>query len=120
LLAAPIAHGFTSDEALALLVAALVPMCALIVTPDGGQVVMAQALRGRGDNWLPTASHVFSYVALMPPLAFVLGERMGMGVSGLMAAIAVSSFVSVSILCLRFGVLARQTPSTQPSSRSTA
>ena len=118
--AGPIARGFTSDEALALLVIGLVPVCAIIVTPDGGQTVIAQALRGRGDNWLPTASHLFSYVALMPPLAYFLGERMGMGVRGLMWAIAVSSFVSVSILCLRFGVLTRQAPSTHPSSRSTA
>ena len=34
------------------------PVAALVLVPDGGQVVVAAALRARGDNWLPTASHV--------------------------------------------------------------
>jgi MATE family multidrug resistance protein len=103
-----IARGFTSDADLVLLLVALMPLCALIFLPDGGQVVMAQALRGRGDNWFPSASHIVSYVLIMPPIGFYLAERAGMGVHGLMIAIFVSSIVSIALLCARFAFLARR------------
>jgi MATE family multidrug resistance protein len=94
----PLAHALTSDAALAVLVAGLMPVAALVLVPDGGQVVVAAALRARGDNWLPTASHVLSYVIVMPPLAWWLGEHSGRGVAGLMEAIVVASFLSVAVL----------------------
>jgi MATE family multidrug resistance protein len=108
-LAAPsaVAHSLTSDASLAALVASLMAVGALVLVPDGGQVVVAAALRARGDNWLPTASHVLSYVIVMPPLAWWLGEHQGRGVSGLMEAIVVASFLSVSVLMLRLQRLTR-------------
>ncbi len=98
---APLARLLTSDATLAALVASLLPIAALALVPDGGQVVVATALRARGDNWLPTASHVFSYVIVMPPLAWWLAERSARGVAGLMEAIVVASFVSVGVLMWR-------------------
>ena len=117
--ASAIAHAFTSDERLAALIAGLAPLCALIIFPDGGQTVMAQTLRGRGDNWFPSASHILAYICVMPPLAYYLGEVLKRGVAGLMEAITIASLLSVAVLMARFAFLARQTPSTQPSSRST-
>ncbi|MFN2375212.1 MAG: MATE family efflux transporter [Candidatus Binatia bacterium] len=102
-----IAGALTSDAALAALVASLMPVAALVLVPDGGQVVVAGALRARGDNWLPTASHVLSYVVVMPPLAWWLGEYMGRGVAGLMEAIVVASFLSVTVLMWRLRNLTR-------------
>jgi MATE family multidrug resistance protein len=106
-LAHPIATSLTSDVALAALVASLMPVAALVLVPDGGQVVVAAALRSRGDNWLPTASHVLSYVVIMPPLAWWLGEHLGRGVQGLMEAIVIASIVSVGVLMLRLWQLTR-------------
>lgn len=96
-----IAGAMTSDVALAAMVAALMPIAALVLVPDGGQVVVAAALRSRGDNWFPTASHLLAYVVVMPPLAWWLAEHSARGVSGLMEAIVVASFVSVAVLMLR-------------------
>ena len=104
---APIAAAFTSDVSLAQLVAANMVLAALIMAPDGGQVVAAAALRARGDNWFPTASHVLAYAVLMPPLAFVLAESNGRGVGGLMEAILIASVASVGVLALRLAAQAR-------------
>jgi MATE family multidrug resistance protein len=105
----PIARGFSADAALVALVAAALPIAALALPPDGGQVVAAAALRGRGDNWFPTASHVLCYVAIMPPLGWWLAEHGGRGVGGLIEAIAWASLVSVSVLAARLWFLARPT-----------
>ncbi|MFN2427437.1 MAG: MATE family efflux transporter [Candidatus Binatia bacterium] len=102
-----IANALTSDASLAALVASLMPLAALMLVPDGGQVVVASALRARGDNWLPTASHVLAYVVVMPPLAWWLGEHLGRGVAGLMESIVVASFVSVAVLMWRLQRLSR-------------
>jgi MATE family multidrug resistance protein len=105
--AAPIAHGFTRDAAVAAIVIALIPLTALVPTPDGGQAVTAAALRARADNWFPTASHFLAYVLIMPPLGFYLGELQRRGVAGLMEAILIASVVSVSVLMIRLWLLSR-------------
>ncbi|MFZ4603891.1 MAG: MATE family efflux transporter [Caulobacterales bacterium] len=102
-----IAQAFTSDAALAGLVAANMTLAALILAPDGGQVVAAAALRARGDNWVPTASHVFAYAIVMPPLALVLAEGLGRGVAGLLEAILIASVISVGVLMARLALLTR-------------
>ncbi|MGE0044481.1 MAG: MATE family efflux transporter, partial [Hyphomonadaceae bacterium] len=106
--AAAIARGYTSSLEVVALVAALMWIAAAVFVPDGGQVVAAQALRARGDNWFPTASHIVSYVVVMPPLAFYLGETLQMGVAGLMLAIFWASVLSVGILTLRMWWIARR------------
>lgn len=103
-----IGHAFTADTHIALIVGAFAPLAALTLAPDGGQVVAAQALRARGDNWFPTASHVLAYVFVMPPLALYLAEMRGMGVAGLMWAIALASLLSVGVLVARFWALGRR------------
>jgi MATE family multidrug resistance protein len=104
----PIAATLTSDTTLAGLVVGLTPLAAAVLLPDGGQVVVANALRARGDNWLPTASHLLAYVLVMPPLAWWLGEHLGLGVAGLMEAILIASVLSVSVLTVRVACIDRR------------
>lgn len=106
LAAAPqLGAAFTADPVLAAKVAGLVWLAALVLPPDGGQVVAASVLRARGDNWFPTASHIVSYVLVMPPLAFWLAEAFGRGVGGLLEAIFWASVLSVGLLIGRWAVL---------------
>jgi MATE family multidrug resistance protein len=103
-----IAAAFTRDDALHAVVAGLVAFNAWILVADGGQVVMAAALRGRHDAWTPTALHFVSYFAVMIPVAAMLAFGMDRGVRGLFEGILVASLVSVSILATRFHLLARR------------
>jgi MATE family multidrug resistance protein len=105
--AAQIGRAYTADLGLAGLSASLMWVCALALTPDGGQVVAASALRARGDNWFPTFSHILAYAVAMPLLGFWLAEREGMGVAGLVLAIFWSSVISVAILITRWWALSR-------------
>jgi MATE family multidrug resistance protein len=103
----PIARAYTADRGLVVLIAGLMPLTAAVLAPDGGQVVAAAALRARGDNWFPTASHLLAYALVMPVLGFALAEASGHGVAGLMHAILWSSVLSVGVLCVRLGWLSR-------------
>ncbi|HRE44286.1 MAG TPA: MATE family efflux transporter [Terricaulis sp.] len=105
--ATPIGRAYTADLELAALIAGLMWACALVLAPDGGQVVAASALRARGDNWFPTFSHILSYAIVMPLLGYWLAEHHGMGVAGLVLAIFWSSVLSFAILLARWWALAR-------------
>ncbi|WP_395647961.1 MATE family efflux transporter [Terricaulis sp.] len=119
--ASPIGRLYTADAELAALIAAMMWIAALILTPDGAQVVIASALRARGDNWFPTFSHILAYAVIMPVLGYWLAELHGQGVpalnawllalehrevAGLMFAILISSIVSALVLLLRWWALA--------------
>jgi MATE family multidrug resistance protein len=106
--AAPISHAFTADIALAAALIALMPFAACIPLSDGAQSVCSSALRARGDNWFPTASHVLAYVFVMPPIGFFLAEVNGWGLKGLMTAILIASLLSGAVLAARFALLARR------------
>ena len=106
--AAVIASAYTENPAtLAMAIPALVVTC-LMYWPDSLQVVTAQALRARGDVWLPSGTHLTSYIVLMMPLAWYLGIPMGMGILGVGWAVVIASFVSCFLLLGRFWILARR------------
>lgn len=126
--AVPIGHLYTADLQLAALIAAMMWIAALILTPDGAQVVIASALRARGDNWFPTFSHILAYAVIMPVLGYWFSELHGQGipalsawllsiehheVAGLMFAILISSIVSALVLLLRWWALAGRVPEAQ-------
>ncbi len=102
-----IASLYSDEAAMRVALPALIAIVALILIPDGGQVVMAHALRGAGDAWVPTALHLFSYFAVMIPVAWLLAFAFGHGVTGLVEAIAIASVVSMGILAFRFWLVTR-------------
>lgn len=110
-LAVQLGRAYTADAALAAQVAGLIWLVALIMPPDAGQAVAAAALRARGDNWFPTASHLLAYAFVMPLLGFTLAEREAQGVSGLLLAILGASVLSCGILSARTWMLRRALPS---------
>jgi MATE family multidrug resistance protein len=103
-----ISRAYTADLTLAAACAALVPLLAVNVLPDGGQVVAAAGLRAQGDNWFPTYSHLLAYALVMPALGFWWAEQLAHGVAGLLWAIFAASVLSVSVLVARMRVLSRR------------
>lgn len=92
---------------LAMAIPALVLSCFMFF-PDSLQVVVAQSLRARGDVWLPTGTHLTSYILVMMPLAWYLAIPRHMGITGMVAAIVIASVISASLLLGRFWMLARR------------
>jgi MATE family multidrug resistance protein len=103
-----IASGYTTDPAaIALAVPALVLSC-LFFAPDALQVVIAQALRARGDVWVPTITHMISYAAIMTPLAWWFAIPLGHGLVGVVWAVIIASFAAMGFLGARWLMLARR------------
>lgn len=97
-----IAGAYTGNPAtLAMAIPALALSC-LMYFPDSLQVVTAQALRARGDVWLPTGTHLTSYVVIMMPLAWWLAIPLGMGIVGMVWAVVIASVISAVLLLVRF------------------
>jgi multidrug resistance protein, MATE family len=113
--AQPIGRVYTADATLAALIASLMWIAAIVLHPDGAQVVIASALRARGDNWFPTFSHILAYAAIMPVLGYWFAEVQGMGVAGLLFAIFWSSVVSAAVLLARWWLLSKRLPDHTPS-----
>ena len=109
-LAVQLGRAYTADATLAAQIAGLLWLVALIMPPDAGQAVAAAALRARGDNWFPTASHLLAYALVMPVLAFIWAEKQGQGVAGLMLAILTASVLSCGVLSARIWMLRRNLP----------
>lgn len=99
---------YTADPALLAQVAPLIAFGAWVLVADGGQTVMANALRGRHDAWVPTALHFVSYALVMIPISAFLTFGLERGERGLFEGILIASVVSVSVLALRFAALARR------------
>jgi MATE family multidrug resistance protein len=99
---------YTSDASTIALGAGALALACLMFLPDGMQVVVAQALRARGDVLAPTMTHLASYVVVMLPLAYWLAIRQGWGLAGIVWAVIIASFVSAGLLLARFWLLSRR------------
>lgn len=102
-----VSRAYTADpRALALTVPAVVLSCFFLI-PDALQVVVAHALRARGDVAMPSVTHMISYLAVMMPLSWWLAIPMGLGLNGIVLGVVVASFLSAGLLLWRWWALAR-------------
>jgi MATE family multidrug resistance protein len=77
-----IAAGFTSDPTLAAYAVHLLYVAAVFQTFDGANIVARCILRGVGDVRFAAVVGVLTAWAMTPPLAWLLGWRMGLGAFG--------------------------------------
>jgi MATE family multidrug resistance protein len=105
-----IAGVYTSDPALIAATVPLIVLMAFVIVPDHGQAVMAHALRGRGDTWIPVSTHLISYFGVMAPLSWVLALTLERGTRGIMEAMLVASVLAAMFLFARFYVLSKRPP----------
>lgn len=98
----PLSLIYTQDQALLGLVAMGLMLSGAFFLPDGLQVVAAQALRARKDIMWPTVIHYVSYGLVMMPLGYLFCVTLKGGLSGLIWAIVVASWVSGVALTARF------------------
>jgi MATE family multidrug resistance protein len=103
-----ITAGYTTEPALIALAAPALALCTVFFVVDALQVVAAQALRARGDVWLPTAMHLLSYGLIMAPLGWALALPLGLGLNGIIWGIIIASFVSAALLLARWAWLSRR------------
>jgi MATE family multidrug resistance protein len=106
--AGPVVRLYTSDPQTLAMAAAGLALACLMFLPDALQVVTAQALRARGDVWLPSATHLTSYILIMAPLAWWLAIPLKLGLTGMIAAVIVASVISCALLFWRFWALGRR------------
>jgi MATE family multidrug resistance protein len=107
-LAGAIGPLYTSDAAAISLAVGALALASIFFLPDGMQVVAAQALRARGDVLVPSCTHLASYVVVMLPLAYGLAIRAGWGITGIVTAGIIASYVSAGLLLGRFWMLSRR------------
>jgi MATE family multidrug resistance protein len=103
-----IAPLYTTDPAAIALATGALALSCVFLLPDGLQVVTAQALRARADVLVPTLTHLASYVVVMLPLADWLAIGLGWGLTGIVAAVIIASYVSAGLLLGRFWMLSRR------------
>jgi MATE family multidrug resistance protein len=101
-------HAYTANAATIAMAAPALALACFMFVPDALQVVVAQALRATGDVWLPSITHMTSYILVMMPLAWWLAIPLGLGLRGIVWAIIVASLVSAGLLLSRFWMLSRQ------------
>ena len=96
-----IARAFSSDPSIIAAFASNMGLVAILMIPDGGQGVADALLRARGENWFPTLVRLAPFVFIAPPLALYLSEHQGRGLSGVLAALLIASFLAFGALFVR-------------------
>lgn len=101
-----IAQGYTNDPAVLLLVAPAMVLLAPVIVVDCAQGVLAGALRGGSDVWLPTALYVTGFWLVQVPVAWLCTFPLELGVPGLLVGILAGCSVASLLLGLRLHRLA--------------
>ena len=103
-----VATAFASDPRLIAAAGAALALAAAFFAPDALQVVAAQSLRARGDVTAPTVIHTLCYAAVMLPLGWALAHPAHLGLTGVVWAVIVASYLVAGLLLLRFLQLVRR------------
>ncbi len=98
----PLARVYTSEEAVLALALPTFVWVGFTIVADGSQAVLQGALRAMGEVWVPLALYVASYWLFMVPLGYLLANRWGWGVEGLLAALFLGYAVAAGAMALRF------------------
>lgn len=105
--ARPLAELFSNDPALISVATPMIAFTAVLLVVDGGQGIMAYALRGRQDVWIPCGMQIFAFFGVMIPVVYLLVFMGDQGAIGLLRGILIGSGVSFGLLLWRFYKLAR-------------
>jgi MATE family multidrug resistance protein len=100
--ALPMAELFSTDAAVIKLAAALITLVSIGTVFDTGQSLLSMSLRARGDTWVPTFIHLFSYGVVMIPLTYALIFPLGRGALGLADGIVLGTFVPFALVIWRY------------------
>ena len=101
-----VAMGYTGDEDVIAATVALFGIVAIVVIPQGGQIVMGQGNRALGDAYVASSLYFVAYWLVMVPAGALFAFQWEMGAAGLLWAIGLGGAVSMVLQGARFAVLA--------------
>jgi MATE family multidrug resistance protein len=100
-----IAQLYTADLAVVDLAAGCLLLVAAIIVADGLQGVLAGALRGAADVWVPMIIHLASFWCVLLPVAWLLAFPLDLGVFGLLGGILTGLSAATVLLSRRLVLL---------------
>ena len=98
LFANSITGAFTHDAAVLAMAVPLIFWVAIALVTDGGQAVIANALRGRQDVWAACVIQAVAFLGVMVPLTWFLAFPAGNGAAGLFQGVLIGATVSIFML----------------------
>ena len=98
LFANSITGAFTHDAAVLAMAMPLIFWVAIALVTDGGQAVIANALRGRQDVWAACVIQAVAFLGVMVPLTWFLAFPAGNGAAGLFQGVLIGATVSIFML----------------------
>jgi len=99
---------YSADPDLLVMAVPAMVLAGLMLIPDGMQAVLMGALRGAGDVWAPTAMHLFAFIGVMMPGAWLLAIDLDYGLPGLLGAGILGVGTAALLLGGRFLMLSRR------------
>jgi len=111
----PLTGIFTFEATVLALAVPLIFWVAVALVTDGGQAVLANALRGRQDVWIACLIQAVAFLGFMVPATWYLAFPMGLGAVGLFQGVLIGATVSIFLLGLRYHWLYRKDRAAQAS-----
>lgn len=105
----PLAHFFSKDETVILIIGWLLCFAALMEVFDGLQIVGLGILRGLNDNKYPTIINLIAYWVFALPIAYILGVHTRFGIYGIWAGLYSGLAIATAGLYCRYKYLTNKT-----------